>query len=278
MKKFLLLFSLISLYAFSNIRLTEPSFTNFQSKNIPICMELNFWNIESYEGNAYLEFNPELNSVEFFANLSNIKQKNASGWVLGYPEVFYGFKPWLSNGQSTKIWELPEKVKALKDVVFSFKYELWYKDNLPINLAMETWITREKYPSMVKEGEVEIMVWLYYNQLRPAGYKTGEITIPIIVDGKKVEMIWEVYYAKMTWDYIAFLPVKPIEKGVLEIPIKPFVSKTREVISSHSERIKANNFDDMYFEVWEVGTEFGSPTTTNANFGYKFSDFNIKKR
>ncbi len=261
---------------FGNIKLTEPSFTNFQAKNIPLSMELNFWNIESYQGTTYLEYQPEKDCVEFFASISNIKQKDPSGWVLGYPEVFYGFKPWLSSGFSSKKWELPAKVKNLAEVTFSFNYELWYKDNLPVNLAMETWITKEKYPPMVKEGEVEIMVWLYFNILNPAGFKTGEVKIPVVIDGKNVDMIWEVWYAKMKWDYIAFKAVKSFEKASVEIPIKPFVSKAREVINNFSERVK--DFDEMYIEGWEIGMEFGSPATTNASMGYKFFGFDIKKR
>lgn len=259
------------------IVLTEPSFTNFQAKNIPLSMELNFWNMDSYQGKTYLKYDNLADVVEFFADLSNIKQKNPSGWVLGYPEVFYGFKPWISNGVSVDKWMLPVQIKDLPNVVFKFGYEIWYKDNLPINLAMETWITKEKYPSSVKEGEVEIMVWLYYNVLGPAGFKVGEVEIPIKIDGKEKKMSWEVWYAKMSWDYIAFRPVIPFDKAIVEVSIKPFVLKTREILSNYSERVKVADFDKMYFEVWEVGTEFGSPTTTNANFGFKFYGFDVKR-
>ncbi|MGC8765022.1 MAG: GH12 family glycosyl hydrolase domain-containing protein [Brevinematia bacterium] len=260
------------------IVLDKPSFTNFQVKNIPLSMELNFWNIESYEGTTYLRFNEKLDSVEFFANLSNIKQKNPSAWVSGYPEVFYGFKPWLSNGTSAKIWQLPEKIKDLEDIVFAFQYELWYEGNLPVNLAMETWVTKEKYPSSVKAGEVEVMVWLYYNLLNPAGFKVGEVEIPVILDGREKSFLWEVWYAAMTWDYVAFRPITPIEKGAIEISIKPFIFKAKEVLSNYSERIKIDDFENMYLEVWETGTEFGSPSSTNVKMGYKFSNFEIKKK
>ncbi|MCX7820828.1 MAG: hypothetical protein N2258_04045 [Brevinematales bacterium] len=280
--KYVLFFLMLVLPLFGvekkEIVLTEPSFTNFQSKNIPLSMELNFWNTETYKGKTFLKYDPSIDTIEFFAELSDIKQKNPSGWVLGYPEVFYGFKPWVSNGLSIDKWKLPEQVKDLQNIVFKFGYEIWYKDNLPINLAMETWITKEKYPSSVKEGEVEIMVWLYYNILGPAGFKIGEVEIPIKINGKEKKMSWEIWYAKMTWDYVAFKPVIPFDKAVVEVPIKPFVSKTREILANYSERVKVNDFDKMYFEVWEVGTEFGNPQTTNATFGYKFFGIDVIKK
>jgi hypothetical protein len=260
------------------IILTSPSFTNFNSAKLPLSMELNFWNIESYEGKTFLKFSKKTDSIEFYAELSNVKQKNPGGWVLGYPEVFYGFKPWLSNGISAKIWPLPCKISELQDVYFGFDYEVWYENNLPVNLAMETWVTKEKYPGMVKEGEVEIMVWLYCNILNPAGFKVDSVEIPIVINGEEKTLTWEVWFSKMNWDYIAFKPNVLNQKAKVEIPVKPFVEKAREVISKYSERVKVEDFDNMFFEVWETGTEFGDPNTTSLKMGYRFSDFNIKKR
>jgi len=32
----------------------------------------------------------------------------------------------------------------------------------------------------------------------------------------------------------------------------------------------------MYVTVWEIGTEFGDPYTTEAKFGWTFSNFDIE--
>lgn len=259
-----------------SITLQKPSFATFKTPNIPLSMELNFWNIKSYEGTTFLKYHQKSNIVEFYADLSNIVQQNASGWVLGYPEIFYGYKPWISNGISSEVWPLPQKVKELKDVVFSMKYQFWYKDNLPINLAMETWITKNSNATEAVSGDIEVMVWLYYNVLGPAGMKVDTVEIPIVINGEKKNIKWEVWFSKMAWDYVAFKSLELIQEGRVEIPVRAFIEKTKDIISNYSERVTVDDFDNMYVEDWEVGMEFGSPQVREARFGFKFSEFNIK--
>lgn len=152
------------------------------------------------------------------------------------------------------------------------------KETLPINFAMETWITKEPYQKTVTSGDIEMMVWLYANRLSPAGRKVAEVKIPIILNRNPKDIIWEVYFSPGSWDYIAYKSKENIIQGEVKIPIKEFIKHLRTVIANNSNRITAEKYDQMYVTVWEVGTEFGDPYTTEAKFGWTFSNFDIESK
>lgn len=258
--------------------LTKPSSGDVKAKNLPLTLELNFWNIATYEGNTWMAFYEKEDMVEYFADIKNIVLRDKNSWVHGYPEVYYGYKPWSAHGNSIEKLRLPTKVSEFPDVYFSMKYSLWYEKNLPINFAMETWITKEPYQTTVTLGDIEMMVWLYANRLGPAGRKVAEIKIPIIFNGKEKDIIWEVYYSPGTWDYITYKSKENLIEGEVKIPINEFIKNLRSVISNNSRRITPEKYDQMYVTVWEVGTEFGDPYTTEAKFGWRFSSFNIETK
>lgn len=258
--------------------LTKPSLGDVKTKNLPLTLELNFWNIATYEGNTWMAFYEKEDMVEYFADIKNIVLRDKNSWVHGYPEVYYGYKPWSAHGNSIEKLRLPTKVIEFPDVYFSMRYSLWYEKNLPINFAMETWITKEPYQKTVTSGDIEMMVWLYANRLGPAGRKVAEVKIPIVLNGKEKDIIWEVYYSPGTWDYITYKSKENLIEGEVKIPINEFIKNLRTVISNNSRRITPERYDQMYVTVWEVGTEFGDPYTTEAKFGWKFSNFNIETK
>lgn len=57
-----------------------------------LVLELNMWNLRTAKGSAVLVKDRDL--IIFYANLYEITQVSSEGWVTGYPEVFYGYKPW----------------------------------------------------------------------------------------------------------------------------------------------------------------------------------------
>ncbi|MGC9002033.1 MAG: GH12 family glycosyl hydrolase domain-containing protein [Dictyoglomus sp.] len=258
--------------------LKEPSSGDVITKNLPLTIELNFWNIAKYEGNTWMAFYKEEDAVEYYADIKNIILKDKNSWVHGYPEVYYGYKPWSAHGNSIEKLVLPRKVLEFPDVLFNLKYNIWYERNLSINFAMETWITKEPYQKTVTAGDIEIMVWLYANRLSPAGRKVAEVKIPIILNGNQKDIVWEVYFSPGSWDYIAYKSKENIIQGEVKIPIKDFIKHLRTVIANNSSRITAEKYDQMYVTVWEIGTEFGDPYTNEAKFGWTFSNFNIESK
>ena len=63
-----------------------------------------------------------------------------------------------------------------------------------------------------------------------------------------------------------------MRKGRVRFNVKDFLDVAGEYLS-RSTRVK--DFDDLYFTVWEIGTEFGSPETKSARFGWTFNNFSI---
>jgi hypothetical protein len=256
--------------------LTKPSSGDIITKNLPLTMELNFWNISSYEGETWMAFYEKDDTVEYYADIKNIVLRDKNSWVHGYPEVYYGYKPWSSHGISIEKLILPKKVSEFPNIYFNLKYSLWHESYLPINFAMETWITREEKQKSASSGDIEMMVWLYASRLGPAGRKVTEVIIPIIYNGQKKDIIWEVYFSPSSWDYIAYKSKENIKEGEVKIPINDFLKNLREIISQYSRRITIEKYDQMYVTDWEIGTEFGDPYTTYAKFGWIFSNFDIE--
>jgi len=118
------------------------------------------------------------------------------------------------------------------------------------------------------------MVWFYNNVLMPGGQKVDEFTTTVEINGVKQEAKWDVYFAPWSWDYLAFRLTTPMKEGKVKFNVKDFVQKAAEVVKKHSTRI--DNFEELYFCVWEIGTEFGDPNTTTAKFGWTFKDFFVE--
>jgi len=254
----------------SEVVLTSVGATDISFNGFPVTMELNFWNVKSYEGETWLKFDGE--KVEFYADLYNIVLQNPDSWVHGYPEIYYGYKPWAGHNSGVEF--LPVRVKDLPDFYVTLDYSIWYENNLPINLAMETWITKSPDQTSVSSGDAEIMVWFYNNVLMPGGQKVDEFTTTVEINGVKQEAKWDVYFAPWSWDYLAFRLTTPMKEGKVKFNVKDFVQKAAEVVKKHSTRI--DNFEELYFCVWEIGTEFGDPNTTTAKFGWTFRDFSVE--
>ncbi|NJE05316.1 endoglucanase [Thermococcus sp. M36] len=259
------------------IVLTEPgSNRRIDYNGTELIMELNFWNIKTFNGSAEMIYYKSNHTIRFYANLSDIVMKEPQHYVHGYPEVIYGYKPWTGHGTTGK---LPEKVRDIGSFRITLEYFLWHERDLPINLAMETWITSEKKAEGVKEGDVELMVWLYSNSLlRPAGSEIKTIQVPMIVNGTLMEAEWEVwlYCNAFPWDLITFRLTEPIKSAKVELDIVPFLSAAEEVFEENPCRVKS--FGELYLEDWEIGTEFGSPYKRSASFEWWIYEFDVKMR
>lgn len=264
---------LVSVTLGSAVLLTSPGLAEVEFRGLPIVLEFNFWNVRSYNGNALLKFDGE--KVLFEADLYDIVQVDPNSWVHGYPEIYYGYKPWSGKGVSSDVLKLPRKVNDLPDFHVVLEYSLWHEERLPFNLAVESWITREERPRAVTVGDVEMMIWLYNSILTPGGDRVGTLQVEMEVNGEVVETLWEVYYAEWGWDYLAFRLTTPLREGKVVLPVKPFVEKTKEVIREFSKMKRVSNFDEMYFENVEVGTEFGDPRTKESRFGWEIREFSI---
>ncbi|WP_338251752.1 GH12 family glycosyl hydrolase domain-containing protein [Pyrodictium abyssi] len=131
----------------------------------------------------------------------------------------------------------------------------WYAPGLPVNFAVDSWLTREEWARGVEDG-LEIMVWLYNDSLTPGGRHVAAITVTAIVDNTCRELVFDIYrdrrgWDKWSWDFVAFVAREPIRAGMVAIPFGVFVK----------EALEAANRDPtgLYLEDVEVGWSSEAP-------------------
>ncbi|MEB3774294.1 MAG: cellulase family glycosylhydrolase [Desulfurococcales archaeon] len=232
-------------------------------------IEINPWNIDSADGYAEMTYYLGNRTLYYVQELDNIVLRNPGSWVHGYPEIFYGNKPWNQYNATDGPVPLPASLSSLNNFYVTISYSLDPEPGLPVNLAIESWLTRDQWRSIgVHTDEQELMIWLYYDGLQPAGSKIGEIIVPIIVNGTEVNATFEVWKAFIGWEYIAFRITTPIKAGTVTLPYAPFISTAFNITDLSS-------YEDLYLEDVEVGTEFGSPSTTSARMKWWIYAFNL---
>ena len=232
-------------------------------------IEINPWNIDSADGYAEMIFYPSNGTLHYVQALDNIVLRNPGSWVHGYPEIFYGNKPWNQYNATDGPVQLPARVTDLNNFYVTVSYRLNPEPGLPVNLAIESWLTRDQWRSTgIQYNEQEVMIWLYYDGLQPAGSKVGEIVVPIIVNGTEVNATFEVWKAFIGWEYIAFRITTPIKAGTVTLPYSPFISTAANITD-------LTDYTSLYLEDVEVGTEYGSPSTTSAHMEWWIYQFNL---
>ncbi len=232
-------------------------------------IEINPWNIESADGQAVMTYCADNATLHYTQELDNIVLRNPGSWVHGYPEIFYGNKPWNQYSATDGQVPLPGRLSDLNNFYVTVSYTLNPEPGLPVNLAIESWLTRDQWRTTgVNPDEQELMIWLYYDGLQPAGSKIGEIVVPIIVNGTMVNATFEVWKAFIGWEYIAFRITTPMKTATVTIPYAPFISAAANITD-------LAGYTSLYLEDVEVGTEYGSPSTTSAHMEWYIYAFNL---
>lgn len=229
-----------------------------------VVVELNHWNLESASGSSLMYYFVLNRTVYYTQDLYNFRYKQHT--VYGYPELFYGYKPWngwLADDGDVK---LPAPVKSLGRLWVAVNYTLSHQPGLPINLALDLWLTRTKKPRSVGRGDAEIMVWLYHSNLRPAGSPIGGATCPAYLDGKPTRIHFTLWSAEFSWRYLAFVADTPRRKASLSIDLTCLISYASK---------KVQGLEELYLEDVELGTEYGLPGTRRAVFSWKVTRFTV---
>ena len=269
---FLLLIVMLSLVLGKPIILTWPQEEwSIAKVNERLILELNLWNLRSAKGSAVMVFNKGM--VVFSANLYDITQITPEGWVTGYPEIFYGYKPWNKYYVKGRWLKLPVRIKNLPPVYLVVNYTLWFKKPLSLNMAYDLWITRKKFSKGIGEGDIELMIWLFHTNLAPAGKEVGSFTIPVFINNRRQKITWEVWVGEFQWTVVTFKTNKPL-KGKIKFKLNKFITITNTVI----KRLKNKSIFNHFLEDIELGTEFGNPDAKEAIFGWMIFSFKISKK
>gem|GEM_PF-1719393 len=232
-------------------------------------IEINLWNTLSASGTANMTFNLDRGILYYGQCLWDLTPKYSEIEVYGYPEIWCGNKPWNEYMALDSSIPIPDRVSSLNDFYVTLSYNLSHNSQLSINLAVESWFTRDKFRfTRVFAGEVEVMIWLYWHNLSPAGFKIDELIVPIEVDGEIVNCTFEVWYANMNWHYIAFRILEPIKFGVVRFNYASFIEWVYEFIG--------DEFRNLYLEDVEVGVEFGDSTIKTVVINWILYDFSLQ--
>jgi len=117
------------------------------------------------------------------------------------------------------------------------------------------------------------MVWLYNQNLTPAGGIVGTEVLPIVVNGKKMEVEWEVWRMDSVswggWQYIAFKPRSWTMKcGHVAYDPTLFIRAMRKYATV--------GLSQLYLMDWEIGTEWGTRTSNGkARLKWILKDFRV---
>ncbi|MGB9821479.1 MAG: GH12 family glycosyl hydrolase domain-containing protein [Pseudothermotoga sp.] len=256
------------------MQLEYPQQGRFASSHIDInqdglpdfIVETNLWNIESSSGFVQMKSNPNT-LLDVQIDLKNVVQINPRRWVHAYPEIWCGAKPWNKLGPTNhgRI-NLPGKLSQLMDFSTTVDYTVTRIDpQLPYNFAFETWLTKSTNRTGVSAGEVEIMIWFTHANLQAAGSKIAELEIPVTLNGTERTLAFSLFRADMDWEYFAFVTKEPVEKGKITFNWSPFLKKAKAFS-------KITEWNELYFTVIEVGTEFGAPGYSSAKLSWSLKE------
>jgi len=236
-------------------------------------VEINPWNMRSAKGEQRIVIDIPKKSIEVYVNLTDV---NPPEWANGYPEIIIGGKPWHSS--YTNGLGIPFPMKVREATPFTISFYICIKDLHPsmnFNIAADAWIVRESIAKSLGRapgnGDLEIMVWLFNQNLNPAGGKVGEATIPIVLNGTIVEAQWEVWRMDSVswggWQYIAFKP-KGWRHACGYVAYNPI-----DFVKA-SANFATFDISDYYILGWEIGTEWGARTSNGvARFLWILKDF-----
>lgn len=231
-------------------------------------MQINMWNLKNASGRAEMSYCN--GAFAYSQDFTGIVEKNPNSWVAGYPEVWIGYKPWA--GLSTPGTSFPLVVSDVlkSNITIEVEYEVTVPDQtLPFDFAFDIWVTKTPYQRSVGSGEQEIMIWLYHQQLNPAGSQIGVVTIPIFINGSLVNATFKVFKQQsMPWEYVAFVLDPPLRSASMAFKLADFVRAASSITA-------LQNYNNMWVDDVEIGSEFGSPSTTEASFKWTLK-FDVK--
>ncbi|MEM2276810.1 MAG: endoglucanase, partial [Thermoproteota archaeon] len=229
--------------------------------NIEVCP----WNINSASGSIKMTFDTDTRVLATECSLTNVQPLN---YVNGYPEIYVGRKPWGTTYANGLGVNFPISVSTLMSSSLYVSYSISVNSllsSMNFNIAADAWIVRPDVANnpgtAPGSGDVELMVWVFRQNLGPAGSKVGEVTV-----GNRV---WEVYRENSVswggWQYIAFIPKDwSISSGTVSYDIAQFVRLAKQYATF--------DISQHYLLGWELGTEWGTASSGGtAQFSWTMS-------
>jgi len=233
-------------------------------------IEVSPWQLNSASGYIRMTFDTSTRVLRTECNLQNVQPRVATN---GYPEIYVGRKPWNTQYANGLGVNFPISVSTLLSrnlyVSFSINIESLHS-SMNFNIAADAWVVRSSVANSPGtspgSGDLEIMVWVYSQNLNPAGRKVGEVTI----GGRTWEVWREDSVSWGGWQYICFKPKGwSIRSGYVSYNVADFIRAARRYATFGISR--------HYLLGWEIGTEWGTSSSGGvAQFRWTISGFSVR--
>ncbi|WP_291766455.1 GH12 family glycosyl hydrolase domain-containing protein [Caldivirga sp. UBA161] len=267
-------------------------------------IENNLYNMGSFNGISYLAFNPLTGSVCYYGNFTNVQDKGVAQWA--YPEiVVVGYKPWdgypvynLRNPNLT----LPAKISDLLQPNgggydwIKLTYSVAYAPStFPEDFAFDIWILyNPREVGAVTRPDLELMIWLFFNNTNITWAEVGTTKIPVIVNGVYRNVTWAVLVScNFPWTYVAVIPQDTgnttmaggWRTATVEFQLAPFLNAILQFVPNKKCGTGLSNYpikDKAYLENLtmvdiELGIEFGNEYIKGGEVGYYLKGISILK-
>jgi len=266
------------------------------SSGLAYRIENNLWGIKSYNGISYLAFNPLTGTVCYYGNFTNVVPSAA---VWAYPEaVVDGYKPWdgypVYNIYRSNL-TLPSRVIDLLKpggggyswirVTYSVAYS---PVTFPVDFAFDIWMLYNPHEvGAITKPDLELMIWLFFNNTNITWAEVGTTEIPIIVDGVYRNVTFAVLVScNFPWTYVAVIPQdigNTTEAGgwrsaTVEFQLAPFLNTILQFVplkecATGLSSIPVKNvtyLENLTMVDIELGMEFGDRLSSGAA-GYVYN-------
>ena len=266
-------------------------------------IENNLYDMGAFNGISYLAFNPLTGSLCYYGNFTNVYDKGVD-WA--YPEVvIVGYKPWdgypvynLRNPNLT----LPARISDLLQpngggydwvkLTYSVAYA---PSTFPEDFAFDIWILyNPKEVGTITRPDLELMIWLFFNNTNITWAKVGTTKIPIIVNGDYRNVTWAVLVScNFPWTYVAVIPQDTGNTTIaggwrtatVEFQLAPFLNAILQFVPNKKCETGLSNYpikDEAYLENLtmvdiELGIEFGNQYIKSGSVGYYLKGISILK-
>lgn len=229
-----------------------------------LVVELIHWNLVSARGVSVIRYCLSNQTYNYHQDLRDIIYREET--VFGYPELYYGYKPWSRWGAYEGEVELPARISQVPRFWVVANYSFTHQARLPVDVATDSWITYAWKPDRVGRGDAEIMVWFYHSNLNPAGRRIATVRCPTYINGRLQNALYEVWHAEFEWRYIAFVLVPPLRSGSVAVDFSCILENAARLIDIHGT---------LYLNDVELGVEYGLPGYTRAAFKWDVYRFYV---
>jgi len=229
-----------------------------------LVVELIHWNLVSARGVSVIRYCLSNQTYHYYQDLRDIVYREET--VFGYPELYYGYKPWSRWGAYEGEVDLPSKVSEVPRFWVVANYSFTHQEGLPVDVATDSWITYAWKPGRVGQGDAEIMIWFYHSNLVPAGRRIATVKCPTYINGRLLDAVYEVWHAEFEWRYIAFVLDPPLRRGSVAVDFSCILENAARLIDIHGS---------MYLNDVELGVEYGLPGHTRAAFRWDVYRFYV---